>query len=99
MGCGGLEARDIRASGAACSLFLVSNLGYLDVVTEYWRECITEAFLEAGIQASAKQIDIVAEIVMDAEEVYGEMHLFGKVQDPLCTVEPEEFSPGRKVRI
>jgi len=38
---------------------------------DYWNECISEAFDEAGIDATKEQIDGVAEFVEGAHENYG----------------------------
>ena len=38
---------------------------------DYWKECISEAFEDAGITATDQQIEIVAEWVEGAHENYG----------------------------
>lgn len=38
---------------------------------EYWKECIAEAFCEAGIEATEEQLDLVTEWVEGAHENYG----------------------------
>lgn len=38
---------------------------------DYWTECISEAFSEAGITATKEQIDIVVDIVKNSHENYG----------------------------
>lgn len=38
---------------------------------DYWRECIAEALHDAGLSATDKQIDIIAEWAEGAHENYG----------------------------
>lgn len=50
----------------------------------YWRECIAEAFEDAGIIATAEQIDTVAGWVEGAHENYGMAHGHDAIPNPLA---------------
>ena len=43
-------------------------------MNNYWEECVSEAFQEAGITATSDQIKIVSEYVEGAHENYGMAH-------------------------
>lgn len=50
---------------------------------DYWEECISEAFDDAGITASEDQINTVASWVEGAHENYGMAHGHGCIPNPL----------------
>ena len=50
---------------------------------EYWKECISEAFDEAGISATDEQISAVAKFVSGAHENYGLAHGYECIPSPL----------------
>lgn len=41
---------------------------------DYWKECVSEAFEDAGLEASDEQIDTVASWVEGAHDNYGMAH-------------------------
>lgn len=49
---------------------------------DYWKECITEAFDEAGIEAAEEQIVSVADFVSGAHEQYGMAFGHDAIPDP-----------------
>lgn len=49
----------------------------------YWKECIQEAFDEAGIKASEEQMALVAETVEGAHENYGMAFGHDAIPNPL----------------
>jgi len=51
---------------------------------DYWKECIIEAFEDAGILATPKQIDIVISWVEGAHENYGMAHGHDAIPNPLA---------------
>jgi len=52
-------------------------------MTDYWKECVSEAFDEAQIKASDNQIATVAEWVSSAHEYYGMAHGHECIPNPL----------------
>lgn len=42
-----------------------------DPQTEYWRECLADAFCDASLSATPEQIDQIAHTVQGAHENYG----------------------------
>lgn len=51
---------------------------------DYWEECIAEAFEDAGITATAKQIDTVASSwIESAHKNYGLAHGYNCIPNPL----------------
>lgn len=72
----------------------------------YWRECILEAFDEAGIVATEQQVDVVAEIVSSSHEVYDEILGCGHVEKSFDEFKKERAKKflekaqeyGRKIR-
>ena len=49
---------------------------------DYWQECITEAFEDAGIDATKEQINTVASWVSGAHENYGMAHGYDCISNP-----------------
>ena len=52
---------------------------------DYWRECISEAFEDAGIAASEAQIETVVSWVEGDHENYGMAHGHDCIPNPLST--------------
>lgn len=52
---------------------------------DYWEECISEAFEDAGIIATSEQIDAVASWVEGAHECYGMAHGHDCIPNPANT--------------
>lgn len=52
---------------------------------DYWDECIAEAFEDAGIEATADQIETVAGWVEGAHENYGMAHGYDAIPNPLSS--------------
>ena len=50
---------------------------------DYWKECISEAFDDAGIAATDEQIGKVADWVEGAHENYGMAHGHDHIPNPL----------------
>lgn len=50
---------------------------------DYWNECTSEAFDEAGITATKEQIDIVADCTEGAHDNYGMAHGHDCIPNPL----------------
>lgn len=50
---------------------------------DYWKECIAEAFEDAGIVASKEQIDTVASWAEGAHDNYGMAHGHDAIPNPL----------------
>lgn len=50
---------------------------------DYWTECISEAFEDAGISATKEQIKTVVEWVEGAHENYGMAHGHDAIPNPL----------------
>ncbi len=53
-------------------------------MTDYWKECISEACDDAGLEATEKQIDTLASWVEGAHENYGMAHGREAIPNPLC---------------
>ncbi len=49
---------------------------------DYWKECVSEAFEDAGISATTEQINIVASWVQGARENYGQAHGYDCIPNP-----------------
>jgi len=52
-------------------------------MSDYWHECIAEAFDDAGISATEKQIAVVAGWVEGAHENYGTAHGHDVIPNPM----------------
>lgn len=52
---------------------------------EYWKECVSKAFDDAGITATEEQIQDVATCVEGAFENYGMAHGHDCIPNPLAT--------------
>lgn len=52
---------------------------------DYWEECITEAFEDAGIEATKEQIDTVVAWVDGAHENYGMAFGHDAIPNPMQT--------------
>ena len=50
---------------------------------DYWHECITEAFDDAGITATEEQVQVVCSWVQGAHENYGMAHGHDCITNPL----------------
>lgn len=50
---------------------------------EYWDECISIAFEEAGITATKKQIELVAADIASGHDNYGMAHGYDCIPNPL----------------
>lgn len=50
---------------------------------DYWKECVAEAFEDAGITATDDQIGTVASWVEGAHENYGMAHGYDSIPNPL----------------
>lgn len=48
----------------------------------YWEECISEAFDDAGIKATKEQVDTVASWAEGAHENYGMAHGYDAIPSP-----------------
>lgn len=59
---------------------------------DYWRECIAEAFEDAGITASNEQINTVASWVEGASENYGMAHGYDVRRSPVETSKDREIA-------
>ena len=62
----------------------------------YWNECISCAFDEAGIQATKEQIDLVAGDVEVAHENYGMAHGYDAIPNPIL-LENNELKKQLKI--
>ena len=62
---------------------------------DYWKECITEAFCEAGINATPEQISLVTSCAEGAHENYGMAHGHDCIPNPLLA---ENDSLRRELR-
>lgn len=51
---------------------------------DYWTECVSEAFEDAGISATKEQIKTVASCVEVAHENYGMVHGYDAIPNPLA---------------
>lgn len=49
---------------------------------DYWEECISESFEDAGIKATREQVDTVASWVGGAHENYGMAHGYDCIPNP-----------------
>jgi len=49
----------------------------------YWEECISDAFDQAGMTASMDQIEIVARLVKSGHDCYGMAHGNDSIRNPL----------------
>ena len=49
---------------------------------EYWKECITEALEDVGIEANEKQINEISEWVEGAHENYSMAHGYDVISSP-----------------
>jgi Cys-tRNA synthase (O-phospho-L-seryl-tRNA:Cys-tRNA synthase) len=52
---------------------------------DYWKECVSESFDDAGIVATKEQIDIVASWVDGAHENYGMAFGYDAIPNPMLT--------------
>lgn len=50
---------------------------------DYWKECVAEAFEDAGITATKEQIDTVTSWVEGAHDNYGMSHGHDHIPNPL----------------
>lgn len=63
---------------------------------DYWKECISEAFEDAGIKATKEQIDTVASWVEGAHDNHSMSHGYDVISNPL---EDENKELKRKLYI
>jgi len=65
---------------------------------EYWEECISESFEDAGIVATEEQINIVASWIEGAHDNYGMAHGHDCIPNPLVA-ENERMAKAHKDEI
>jgi len=52
-------------------------------MTDYWKECVSEAFEDAGISATDAQIEVVTSWVEGAHDNYGMAHGHYNIPNPI----------------